>query len=84
MVFLLEKIIELLATKDGLTVSEIQYILKSAFGIIVPQKRIIHAIEKNGDKLDVMRICDKTTVMLTPAYRELIAKSKNYGNMDLK
>jgi hypothetical protein len=82
MLFLLEKIIELLSTNGGLTVPEIQHELKSKFGISVLQKWIIHVIEKHGDKMDVILKCGKLTVMLTPEYRKLINRSKNSGNRD--
>lgn len=74
MVFLLAKIMEILTEKDSLTIPEIQNNLKIKYGVVVPQRRIVAVIEKNGDKLDVMCKGDKTTVVITTKYRELLER----------
>jgi len=74
--YILQKIIELLLLKEGLTVPQIQYQLRTDFGITIPRKLIIKIIDHHRDKLDVIHKCGQSTVKLIPKYRNLISKNK--------
>ena len=73
MIFLLAKIIEILTEKDSLTIPEIQHNLKAKYGVMVPQRRIVAAIEKNGDKLDANYKHGQILVAIATKYREHLA-----------
>jgi len=71
----LQRIIELLVLEERLTVPQIQYHLRTIFGIALTQKQIINAVSRHGDKMDVIHEGGHLTVILFPAYRNLLSRT---------